>query len=354
MFFFAEAKRALSRACLALEQQTTGGKHVQPLFDEAHELAAHSEGEIHFAEFCERLTQAMLNDRGGMLVVLATNPATPVPELDTSVELLARSASSTKVRYLVIDARLSERFEQPLVWCTCRLKYQLDPAQIEQGMKERLEAPDCGLVERLRYLAALSATALANDDPELALERGLEALQLSATSQASEETTYAWYGLGNVLYQCAAFEPAERAYAECVDRSLDEHNDWFAAQGMAGMGHTYFMRESFDRALSCYATARTIWRKLRHPHGEIYALTWHAEAAARLREFSTALALFDEALALCGDTDPALADAYRSTRAELLMRKAAACGEANLGDQQRQCQAEAQRLGAVAPVCDHP
>jgi tetratricopeptide (TPR) repeat protein len=332
----------------------TGGKHVVPLDEEAHELVGHVEAEVHFAEFCERLTKAMMKGRGGLLIILVPSEATPVEGLAESVEVLARSAASTRVRYLIVDSRLPVTFDQSDAWRVTRLAFVMGPEDIEQGVRERLAAPDCSTVERLRYTSALAAIAMAKDDPEAAVQHSVAALELARLESSPKETTNALYGLGNTLYQCAAFEDAEPVYAECVDRALDEGSDALAAQGMAGLGHTYFMRQNSALAIDAYTTARALWRKLGLRHGEAYALTWLAEARAQAGDHPTAIAELDEALALCRAADPSQADAYRGTTVELLQRKAAIHAKANQADQERQCRAEAEKLDAIAPVSDHP
>lgn len=354
MFFWTEAARSLSRQCVEIEQTSTGGKHVAPLYEEAHEVVGHEESEAHFAELCERLTKAMLQDHGGLLVILAPSEATPVDGLAESIEMLARSAASPRVRYLIIDERLPAHIDEPCVWRVSRLAFALGPEHIEQGVRERLAAPDCSPIERLRYTSALAAIAMARDEPEAAVQHATDALELAASSGSPQETTNALYGMGNTLYQCAAFEQAAAAYAECVDRALDEGNPALAAHGMAGLGHTYFMREQTEPAIDAYTTARALWRKLRLRHGETYALTWLGEARARAGDHSAAIEHLDEALALCRAVDASQAEAYEGTVAELLQRKAAVHAKANQGDLERQCRAEAEKLDATAPVSDHP
>ncbi|HEY8924812.1 MAG TPA: hypothetical protein VIU64_10560 [Polyangia bacterium] len=354
MFFFTEAARTLTRKCAEIERRSSGGKHVEPLVEEAAQLVGHVEAEIHFAELCERLTMAMLKDHGGLLVILAPSEATPADGLGDSVDVLARSAASTRVRYLFVDARLPDRFDPPEVWKVSRLAYVLGAEQIEQGLHARLAAPDCSLIERLRYTTALSSMALAKDDPEAALGHALSVLELSRDAEEPQETTSAWYGLGNTLYQCGAFEPAEQAYAECVDRALDEGSVALAAQGMAGLGHTHFMRRQYPQAIAAYGTAGTLWRKQGLRHGEVYALTWQGEAEARKGALPVALERMERALQLCADVDPSQADAYQPMRAELLQRQAAVHGLAKRREEQKRCLAEAAKLGATAPVCDHP
>jgi tetratricopeptide (TPR) repeat protein len=235
-----------------------------------------------------------------------------------------------------------------------RLAYVVGPEQIEQGLRARLEAPDCSLTERLRYTSALASMALAKDDPETALQHAVATLDLAGQADAPQETTSAWYGLGNTLYQCGAFQPAEQAYAECVDRALDEGSVALAAQGMAGLGHTHFMRRQSDRAIDAYTTAGALWNKLGLTHGEVYALTWHAEARAQKGELPQALAQLERAQALCAAVHPSQADAYQGMKAELLQRKAAIHGQAKQRQQEKECRAEAEKLGASAPASDHP
>jgi tetratricopeptide (TPR) repeat protein len=354
LFFFTEASRALSRKCAELERLASGGKHVAPLYEEAHDLVGHVDAELYFAEFCERTAKALLKDNGTLLIVLCPNPSTPALGLDASVDLLVKSAVSTRVRYLMVDPRLPYRFDEQSSWGISRASYAIGPDQIEQGMRERLAAPECSLVERLRYTSALSALALAKGDPDTALELSLSVLELAGQSEVRQETTGAWYVLGNTLYQCAAFEPAEQAYAECVDRALDEGTPMLAAQALAGIGHTLFMRSKWDEAIQCYATARTMWCKLGHVHGELYALTWHGESAAQKQDFQVAIERMDEALAICARVDPAQEDAFQASKVELLQRKASVHAKAKQTKQEDACRSEAERLGASQPVCDHP
>lgn len=354
LFFFTEAARVLSRKCAEIEASSSGGKHVAPLVEEAHQLVGHVEGEIHFAELCERLTKAMLKDRGGLLVILAPSEATPVEGLADSVEVLARNAACPRVRYLIVDGRLPERFDERPVWKVSRLAFVVGPEQIEQGLRARLAAPDCSLVERLRYTSALGSMALANDNPETALEHAMTTLELAGQTDEPREISSAWYGLGNTLYRCAAFQPAEQAYATCVSRALDEGSAALAAQGMAGLGHTHFMRLQSDLAIAAYTAAGALWRKLGLTHGEVYALTWRAEAHAQKGELPTAIEQLERALVLCAAVAPLLADAYRGTTAELLQRKATIHGKAKQRQQEKDCRAEAEKLGATAPASDHP
>jgi tetratricopeptide (TPR) repeat protein len=354
LYYYTEAGRSLTRQCLGLEQRTTGGSHVQALVDEAQEPVGYHDGELYFTELCERLAATLLRERGGLVVILAPSTVSPAESLHASVELLARHAASLRVRYIVMDARLSDASEAPRRWAISRLHYRLDPEQLEQGMKERLDAPDSSLTEHLRYRSALSAFALSKNDPATALEHSLKALELSRESTDPVEATIAWYGLGNTLYQCGAYGDAENAYAECVERALDQHRELLAAQGVAGIGHCHFMREVHDLAIGCYTTARTLWRKSRHPQGEIHALTWHAEAASKEKDHATALARLDEAIALCQAAPPSQHDAYRASLSELLLRKAAVCSKAGDAEGQKKCSSEAQSLGTHAHVCLHP
>jgi tetratricopeptide (TPR) repeat protein len=354
MFFWTEAARSLSRQCAEIERSSSGGQHVAPLDAEAHEVVGHEEAEAHFAEFCERLTKAMLQDRGGLLVILAPSEATSVEGLAESIELLARSAASARVRYLIIDERLPAHVDEPREWRVSRLAFALGPEHIEQGVRERLAAPDCSPIERLRYTSALAAFAMAKDEPEAAVQHATDALELASLTGSPQEITNALYAMGNTLYQCAAFEQAAAAYAECVDRALDAGNPALAAHGMAGLGHTYFMREEAQPAIDAYTTARALWRKLGLRHGETYALTWLGEARARAGDHPAAIEHLDEALVLCRGVDPSQAEAYEGTVAELLQRKAAVHAKANQGDLERQCRAEAEKLHATAPVSDHP
>lgn len=353
-FYFTEARRALSKKCVEMERASSGGQHAQPLYDEALELVGHPEAEIHFAWFCERMAKALLRDEHGLIVVLAPSLSTPAAGLAESVETLACNAAAARVRYLVVDPRLPLSFEQKRLWLVSRAKYELSEGDIELGLKDRLAAPDCSPLERLRYTSALASLAMAKDNPETAIELGLAALGLARQCEGGGETTNAWYGLGTILYQCAAFEPAEQAYAECVDRSLDEGNSVLAAHGSAGLGHTFFMRKMSDEASKCYAASGALFRKLGHTHGRLYAMTWDAEAIAQKGDFKGSLARFEEALALCNDVDRTQADAYQATLAELYARKAVVHGKANESQLERQCRIEAERLGATAPICDHP
>lgn len=354
MFFWTEAARALSRQCAEIERSSSGGKHVAPLCEEARQLVGHEQAEAHFAEFCERLTKAMVRARGGLLVILAPSEETPVAGLAESIEILARSAASLRVRYLIIDERLPAHVDEPQVWRVSRCAFALGPEHIEEGVRERLAAPDCSPVERLRYTSALAAIAMAKDEPEAAVQHATNALELAALTGSAQETTSALYGMGNTLYQCAAFDQAASAYAECVDRALDEGNPALAAHGMAGLGHTYFMREQRQPALEAYTTARFLWRKLGLRHGEAYALTWLGEAHGRAGDHSKAIEHLDEALALCRGVEPSQAEAYQGTVVELLQRKAAVHAKANQADLERECRTEAERLGASAPVSEHP
>jgi tetratricopeptide (TPR) repeat protein len=245
-------------------------------------------------------------------------------------------------------------FDELAAWRVSRSAFVLGPDEIEQGVRERLAAPDCSPIERLRYTSALAAVAIAKDEPEAALQHATATLELAALTGSPGETTNALYGLGNTLYQCAAFEQAEAAYAECVDRALDEGNPALAAHGMAGLGHTFFMRQQTELAIQAYGTARTLWRKLGLRHGETYALTWLGEAQAQAGAHHTAIEHLDEALALCRGVDPSQAAAYEGTTAELLQRKAAIHAKADQAEQERQCRAEAEKFAATAPVSDHP
>lgn len=354
MFFWTEAARALSRQCAELERGSSGGNHAAPLCEEARQLVGHEEAEAHFAEFCERLTKAMMHDRGGLLVILAPSEETPLAGLAKSIDMLACSAASTRVRYLVIDERLPAHVDEPEVWRVTRAAFALGPEHIEAGVRERLAAPNCSPVERLRYTSALAAIAMAKDEPEAAVQHATNALELAALTGSAQEMTSALYGMANTLYQCAAFEQAASAYAECVDRALDEGNPALAAHGMAGLGHTYFMREQSGPALEAYTTARALWHKLGLRHGEAYALTWLGEAHARAGDHSKAIEHLDEALALCRGVEPSQAEAYQGTVAELLQRKAAVHAKANQADLERECRTEAEKLDATAPVSDHP
>lgn len=353
-FYFTEASRSLTRQCHELEARTTGGAHVRPLYDEVHALVLHNHAELHFAELCERVAASMLADDCSLLVVLAPDRSQPVVGLDESVLTLARSATSTRVRYIIDDPRLSPSFGRSQAWQTRAATYAISVDAIEQGMRERLEAPDCSLVEKLRYLTALAGAALTRDDPETAQALSLHALELSSQADDPREVTVAWYALGNTLYQSGAFVDAEQAYAECVDRALDEGNDGMTAQGMTGLANTFFMRQGWTQAIDCYETAAKLFDKLGQVHGHAHALTWSAEANVRLGNYQAAVQHFDRALAIIDGVNPALVREYSGHKAELLMRKSRLYANAGMRLEQAQLEAEARRLGAIEHLADHP
>ncbi|MFO7564982.1 MAG: hypothetical protein R6X02_20220 [Enhygromyxa sp.] len=353
-FYFTEVSRSLTHQCRELEATTTGGNHVGPLYDEVHALTLHNNAELHFAELCERLAASMLVDDCGLLVVLAPDRTQPILGLEESVLTLARSATSSRVRYVIDDPRLSPSFGRSQAWGIRTAEYAISVQEIEQGMRERLEARDCSVVEKLRYLTALAGAALARDDPETAQALSLEALELSKQADDPREVTVAWYGLGNTLHQSGTFAAAEQAYAECVDRALDEGDDNMTAQGMLGLANTFFMRQGWAQAIDCYETAAKLLDKLGQVHGHAYALMWSAEAHVLLGRYQEALQRFDRALAAIDGVNPALAREYSGQRAELLMRKAKLYARAGMTVEQSQLEIEARRLGASEHLIDHP
>jgi tetratricopeptide (TPR) repeat protein len=280
-------------------------------------------------------------------VNLGSNIATNVVDQHTDKD-------GKSVRYVVADPRIAASYDEPPVWTTGVVEYAIAVDEVEAGMKDRLAAPDTPAVEKLRYMTALSGMALAREDPQTAQDLSLGALQLAQKTGDPAEVTMAWYSLGNTLYQSAVFVGAEQAYTECVDRALDEKNDPMVAQAMAGLGHSFYMREQFEAAIDCYETSAKLFEKLAVPHGQAYAMTWAGEANAHMRRHALAAEAFDRALGALDRVDPALAREYSGQRAEVLMRKANLFGKAGLTQQQRECAAQARRLGAIDHLADHP
>lgn len=352
-FYFTEAGRSLTQQCRELEAKTTGADHACPLYDEAHAPVLHDDAETHFAELCERIAVAMLADEASLLVVLAPDHSRAAPGLEQSALALGRAATSTRVRYVIEDPRLHSFTGSP-AWRTQVAEYAIAIDEVEQGMRDRLEAPDCPVVEKLRYLTALASAALARDDPEAAQALSLQALELSSQANDRREITVAWYGLGNTLYQSGTFAHAEQAYAECVDRAVDERNDGMTAQGMTGLANTFFTRKDWSKAIHCYEISAKLFAKLGQAHGYAYALAWSAEAHMHMGGYQAALERFDRALAALDGVNPALAPEYSGQKAELLLRKSRLFGAAGMKADQAKLVSEAQLHGAIEHLADHP
>ncbi|MCH9683996.1 MAG: hypothetical protein K0V04_21360, partial [Deltaproteobacteria bacterium] len=156
------------------------------------------------------------------------------------------------------------------------------------------------------------------------------------------------------LYQCMAYPEAADAYGACVEQALEVGHSLMAAQGLMGLGHTWFMRDDNPQATECYAGAQALFAKLGLPHFEAYALTWQGESAALADDRPRARLHFERAVQLCDEMDPMYASTTRSTKADVLLRLARLYDDAGVREQAARCRHEADQLGATAAPCHHP
>jgi len=235
-----------------------------------------------------------------------------------------------------------------------RLVFDLDAERIEKGLRERLAEKDLGDLERLRYTSALAGWALAKGDQPLALSLGLSTLDQAAKMDDPRELVAAWYGVGNTMYQCQAYEEAAGAYTECTERAFDCNHALLGAQGLMGLGHTWLVRSDPARADECYVAGHALFVKLGLPHFEAYALTWRGEAARARSQLRQARGLFEEAIAVCDRMDASYASTTRSTKADVLLRLASLYEAGGLHEPAHAHRRQAEELGACAAPCPHP
>jgi len=233
-------------------------------------------------------------------------------------------------------------------------RFRIDDQVIEKGLRAKLQEPDLTPLVRLRCVSTLAGFAMARGNPEEGMDLHLQALDLAIAMDDPNEEGVAWYGLGNALYRCAAFDKALDAYTRALDLAIDQDSAVLAAQSVTGMGNAYYVLGTTDRAIECYGIARTYYRKLGNQLMSAYVLTWLGESHAKAGAPAQAEESYRAALACCDEAEPRLGEAAQQSKSDVLQRMARfyrAQGREALAQQHLD---QARALGPVAPLADEP
>lgn len=351
--FYRRAAELIVEQCQRLEQNVTGGSGAAGLLPQVRQPVAREDAEWAFVELCDRLAGASLS-AGAVLVVRLEPRGDPRNRLVTeSLERLRRACVSPRVKLVVSWPRPGgppAEQRAPVVSQT----FDLGADRIHQGLEERLQDPELGATERLRYTMALSAHALANGEPERGIALADEAVVMAHESGDPREEPPALLGLGNALYQCEAFEQAAAHYSRCVELALDQEQQALAAQAMANLGHTFLVRQDEAQAIQCYQVAATFQQKLGNPLARAYDLTWLGEAKRRQEDLDGAQEALEQAVAICRGYGEQFPDLAAYSEADALQRLAMVHEQKGEQQEQRQCLERAAELGATAPPPDTP
>jgi tetratricopeptide (TPR) repeat protein len=171
-----------------------------------------------------------------------------------SLALLLDALSETGVKVIALDRRshplLAEFAKQrDDVWT---LEFNLSPEVIEQGVRDKLAAPSCTPLLRMRCLTMLAGFAMARKEFETALQLGNDVLSHFQKEGNRQEEAAAAFNLGNTYYRQEDYELACQYYDRSLEIALDQKMHNLAEQNLINNGNTWFMRGETKHALSYY------------------------------------------------------------------------------------------------------
>lgn len=335
------------------------GERSAPLLAAARIPRGEREAELCFVRRMHEYVDAVLEPDERIVVLLcpAAEEGVPAGEWQAfaaSVRRLGRELTTPRLKLVVVAPGAPGPDEASGAQALRVHRFRIDDQVIEQGLRRKLAEPDLAPLVRLRCVSTLAGFAMARGNPEEGMDLSIQALDLAVAMDDPNEEGVAWYGLGNALYRCAAFDKALDAYTRATNLAIDQDSAVLAAQSVTGMGNAHYVLGQTKEALEFYSIARTYYRKLGNPLMQAYVLTWLGESHARAHAPALAEEQYRAALACCDEAEPALGEAARSSKSDVLQRMARfyrAQGREALAQAHLE---QARALGPVAPLADEP
>lgn len=330
-----------------------------PLLAAARIPRGEREAELHFVQRLHEYVDAVL-EPGERLVVLlcpAAEDGVPPGEWSAfaeSVRRLSRELSSPRLELVVVAPGAPGPDEATGARALRVHRFRIDDQVIEEGLRRKLQEPDLTPLVRLRCVSTLAGFAMARGNPEEGMDLSIQALDLAVAMDDPNEEGVAWYGLGNALYRCAAFDKALDAYSRATNLAIDQDSAVLAAQSVTGMGNAYHVLGKTQEAIEFYSIARTYYRKLGNQLMQAYVLTWLGESHAKAGAPALAEESYRAALACCDEADERLGEAARQSKSDVLQRMARFFRTQGREPLAQEHLEQARALGPVAPLADEP
>jgi tetratricopeptide (TPR) repeat protein len=357
--FYGRATELVVRACHHyVQRRGESDRAAAYLKMIVHPRGCEGSAELDFAQLLARLQRELLGTTT-LAVVLAPQlePDVPAGELDEfawSLQPLARAVFTSRVKLFAVAPGLHRLLQRPRGITLRAESLSIDAGVVELGLVRKLGEHELPQLERLRCLSALASLRVHQGEPEVGIELSVEALELAQSTGDPIEIAIAWYGLGGALYQCAALDRANEAYAECVDLAVTYSNTVLAAQGITGMGHCELVIGHSDRAIERYQVAVKYYCNLGNQLAEAYVRMWIGEAHAKAGCPREALDELDRALGCCDAVHETMQDAANTSRADILQRRARIYEHVGLRTEGRREAQLARECGATAPSSIDP
>ncbi len=330
-----------------------------PLLAAARIPRGEREAERHFVQRLHEYVEAVLAPEERLVILLCPAAEEGVPPgewqaLAASVRELTRELTTPRLKLVVVAPGVPGPDEATGAQALRVHRFRIDDQVIEEGLRRKLAEPDLTPLVRLRCTSTLAGFAMARGNPEEGMDLSIKALDLAVEMDDPNEEGVAWYGLGNALYRCAAFDKALDAYTRATDLAIDQDSAVLAAQSVTGMGNAYYVLGRTKEAIEFYTIARTYYRKLDNPLMQAYVLTWLGESHAKAGAPALAEEQYRAALACCDEAEPALGEAARSSKSDVLQRLARFHRAQGREAQAQEYLEQARALGPVAPLADEP
>jgi tetratricopeptide (TPR) repeat protein len=330
-----------------------------PLLAAARIPRGEREAELHFVQRLHEYVDAVLEPDERLVVLLCPAAEEGVPQGEwqafaESVRRLTRELSTPQLALVAVAPGAPGPDEASGAQALRVHRFRIDDQVIEQGLRRKLQEPDLTPLVRLRCVSTLAGFSMARGNPEEGMELSIHALDLAVATNDPNEEGVAWYGLGNALYRCAAFDKALDAYTRATNLAIDQDNVVLAAQSVTGMGNAYYVLGKTKEAIEFYSIARTYYRKLGNQLMQAYVLTWLGESHAKAGAPALAEESYRAAIACCDEAEPSLGEAARGSKSDVLQRMARfyrTRGHEALAQQHLDA---ARELGPVAPLADEP
>jgi tetratricopeptide (TPR) repeat protein len=239
-----------------------------------------------------------------------------------SLALLLDALSETEVKIIALDRRsdplLAELATQRDDVST--LEFNLSPEVIEQAVKDKLAAPSCTPLLRMRCLTMLAGFAMARKEFEPALRLGNDVLSHFQEEGNRQEEAAAAFNLANTYYRKEDYELARQYYERSLEIALDKEMHNLAEQDLINIGNTWFMSGDTKSALSYYEGAQRWSKAISNPFGVCQALELIGLANQKNGQMDAARRAWEEALTLYRGMAPELSQMAKAGEAQILSR----------------------------------
>lgn len=274
----------------------------------------------------------------------------------TFVRELAGAAVRLDARYLVLDvdgrAGVPEAPPEEYTWV--EHEFVLDAQQMHGALELAVKRPDLPVPQRAQFLTLLAGLRTSQGRHPEAAELAAESIELSEQHGLAAETTAGWWTLGRALQRAGNLVYSRNAFSESTNAALANGSTLDAANGLMGVGHTYYLEQNWAQAIETYRVALEHWKNGGQAFGECQAWMWIGEAYRKARVFDLAENAFMTAMDIYQRMRAPFEDAARGGMAEVLERLAGMHRDAGRRALADECHARARAFGSHGPVPDRP